>query len=181
MNFFCKFEPQIWLEIIISRDAESACFKGSRTSCREIIFGIFWPNFGRKRSHHVMDASCRLRALRGTFVLQNCLPKKYRPLGTSNATCLYVAELVQLLPCFLCGLLVLFQPLRWVTDMLCIAKESLRHLCKSWREGNEGKGVFPHGDRDSGGQISAAIHLWGRSGRGHCSKLSTNFRKISAT
>ena len=40
---FCKFEPQIWLEIITSRDAKSACFKGSRTSCREIIFGIFWP------------------------------------------------------------------------------------------------------------------------------------------
>ena len=56
---FCKFEPQIWLEIITSRDAKSACFKGSRTSCREIIFGIFWPNFGQKRSHHVMDASCR--------------------------------------------------------------------------------------------------------------------------
>ena len=49
---------QIWLEIITSRDAKSA-FKGSRTSCREIIFGIFWPNFGRKRSHHVTDASCR--------------------------------------------------------------------------------------------------------------------------
>ena len=42
---FCKFEPQIWLEIITSRDAKSACFKGSRTSCREIIFGIFWPKF----------------------------------------------------------------------------------------------------------------------------------------
>ena len=26
-----------------SRDAKTACFKGSRTSCREIIFGIFWP------------------------------------------------------------------------------------------------------------------------------------------
>ena len=59
VKMFCKFEPQIWLEIITSRDAEIACFKGSRTSCREIIFGIFWPNFGRKRSHHVMDASCR--------------------------------------------------------------------------------------------------------------------------
>ena len=56
---FCKFEPQIWLEILTSRDAKSACFKGSRTSTREIIFGIFWPNFGQKRSHHVMDASCR--------------------------------------------------------------------------------------------------------------------------
>ena len=61
---FCKFEPQIWLEIITSRDAKSACFKGSRTSCREIVLGIFWPNFGWKRSHHVMDASCRTRALR---------------------------------------------------------------------------------------------------------------------
>ena len=57
---FCDFEPQIWLEIIISRDARSACFKGSRTSCREMIFGIFWPIFGQKRSHHVMDASCRI-------------------------------------------------------------------------------------------------------------------------
>ena len=56
---FCKFEPQIWLEIITSRIAKSACFKGSRTSCREIIFGFFWPNFGQERSHHVMDASCR--------------------------------------------------------------------------------------------------------------------------
>ena len=57
-KLFCNFETQIWLEIITSRDAKSACFKGSRTSCREIIFGIFWPNFGQKRSHHVMDASC---------------------------------------------------------------------------------------------------------------------------
>ena len=56
---FCNFEPQTWLEIITSRDAKSACFKGSRTSCRETIFGIFGPNFGQKRSHHVMDASCR--------------------------------------------------------------------------------------------------------------------------
>ena len=29
---FCNFEPQIWPEIITSRDAESTCFKGSRTS-----------------------------------------------------------------------------------------------------------------------------------------------------
>ena len=40
---FCNFEPQIWPEIITSRDAESTCFKGSRTSCDVIIFGIFWP------------------------------------------------------------------------------------------------------------------------------------------
>ena len=55
----CNFEPQIWPEIITSRDAKSACFKGSRTSCDVIDFGFFWQNFGRKRSHHVMDASCR--------------------------------------------------------------------------------------------------------------------------
>ena len=42
---FCSFEPQIWLEIITSHDAKSACFKGSRTSCREINLGIFWPKF----------------------------------------------------------------------------------------------------------------------------------------
>ena len=48
----CNFEPQLWLEMITSRDAKSACFKGSRTSCREIIlafFGqIFWepPDVG---------------------------------------------------------------------------------------------------------------------------------------
>ena len=44
---FYQFEPQIWLEIITSLDAKSACFKASRTSCREIIFGVFlakiWP------------------------------------------------------------------------------------------------------------------------------------------
>ena len=60
VKHFCKFEPQIWLEICTSRDAKSACLKGSRTSCREIIFGIYWPNFGSKRSHHVMDVFCRI-------------------------------------------------------------------------------------------------------------------------
>ena len=53
----CNFEPQSWPEIITSRDAESACFKGSRTSCDVIHVGFFWPNFGLKKSHHVMDAS----------------------------------------------------------------------------------------------------------------------------
>ena len=33
------------LEIITSRDAKSACFKGSRTSCEEIFFGIFLAEF----------------------------------------------------------------------------------------------------------------------------------------
>ena len=38
---------QIWLEIITSRDAKSACFKGSQTSCTELISCVFfaeiWP------------------------------------------------------------------------------------------------------------------------------------------
>ena len=54
----CNFETLIWLEIITSRDAKSACFQGSRTSCREIMFGLFRANFGQKRSHHVMNVSC---------------------------------------------------------------------------------------------------------------------------
>ena len=43
----CNFETQIWLEIITSRDAKSACFKGFQTSCTEIVPGVFcakiWP------------------------------------------------------------------------------------------------------------------------------------------
>ena len=39
----CNFEPQIRPEIITSRDAESTCFKGSKTSCDVILFGSFWP------------------------------------------------------------------------------------------------------------------------------------------
>ena len=54
----CNFETQIWLEVITSCDAKSACFKGSQTSCTEINSGFFLPNFGRKRPHHVMDACC---------------------------------------------------------------------------------------------------------------------------
>ena len=60
---FPGFQPQVWPEIITSRDAESTCFKGSRTSCDVIIFRNVWPNFGRKRSHHVVDASCRFFGL----------------------------------------------------------------------------------------------------------------------
>ena len=36
------FEPQIWLEIITSRDAKSTCFQGSQTSCTEIISVFFF-------------------------------------------------------------------------------------------------------------------------------------------
>ena len=91
VKFFCKFEPQIWLEIITSRDAKSACFEGSKTSCREIIFGIFWPNFGRKRSHHVMDASCRLLSWRfprkkknSAFGRLSSLPPMPNPLNNAS-------------------------------------------------------------------------------------------------
>ena len=42
----CSFEPQIWPEIMTSRDAESTCFKGSMTSCDVINFGHL--NLGRK-------------------------------------------------------------------------------------------------------------------------------------
>ena len=61
------FEPQIWLEIITSRDAKSTCFKGSQTSCTEMISGVFWPKFGRKRPHHVMDAACKAIMLATRF------------------------------------------------------------------------------------------------------------------
>ena len=36
----CYFELQIWPEIITSRDAKSACFKGSRMSCDVINVGF---------------------------------------------------------------------------------------------------------------------------------------------
>ena len=38
----CNFEALIWLETITSRDAQSACFKGSRTSCDVINVGVFF-------------------------------------------------------------------------------------------------------------------------------------------
>ena len=79
---FPLFEPQIWPEIITSRDADGTCFKGSRTLCREIIFGIFGANFGQKRSHHVMDASCRVY-----FNFSATTPVVYKkppPMGPKN-------------------------------------------------------------------------------------------------
>ena len=41
MKTLRNFESQVWLEIITSRDAESACFKGSRTSCDVTIMAFF--------------------------------------------------------------------------------------------------------------------------------------------
>ena len=55
-----RIQAANWLEIITSRDARSACFQGSQTSCAEIISVVFLPKFGRKRSHHGMDAPCWL-------------------------------------------------------------------------------------------------------------------------
>ena len=52
----CNFEPQIWLEIITSRDAKRACFKGSRLLCN-MINVVFFGKVWQKRSHHAMDAS----------------------------------------------------------------------------------------------------------------------------
>ena len=63
----CNFEPQIWPDMITSRDAESTCFKGSRTSCDVINFGhLFWPNFGQKRSRD----GCFLLIRRAVFAVQ---------------------------------------------------------------------------------------------------------------
>ena len=39
----------------------------------------------------------------------------------------------------------------------------------------------PHLNHIQNNGRSSAIHLWGRSGRGHCRKISANFRKMSAT
>ena len=62
----CNFETQIWLEIITSRDAQSACFKGSRMSCTEIIFGIlggkFWPEKITSRDGCFLLIICVLRS-----------------------------------------------------------------------------------------------------------------------
>ena len=44
----CNFEPQTWAEIITSCDADSTCFKGSRTSCDVIFFGDFEQIFGHE-------------------------------------------------------------------------------------------------------------------------------------
>ena len=41
-----------WLEIITSRDAKSACFEGSQTSCTEII-SVFCQNFQGRANHEV--------------------------------------------------------------------------------------------------------------------------------
>ena len=46
-----------WLEILTSRDAKSTCFKAPGRHVQKSFLYIFWPKFGRKIPHHVMDAS----------------------------------------------------------------------------------------------------------------------------
>ena len=55
----CSFELLIWPEIITSRDAESTCFKAQGRHVMWWMLGNFWPNFGQKRSYHVMDVLSR--------------------------------------------------------------------------------------------------------------------------
>ena len=64
----CSFEPQIWPEILTSRDAESTCFKGSRTSCDVMILGIVGQIFGRKKKITPRDGCfLPIRVLCGDF------------------------------------------------------------------------------------------------------------------
>ena len=46
-----RFGPQIWPEIITSRDAESACFKGSRTSRDVVSFFAFFGQISAGKDH----------------------------------------------------------------------------------------------------------------------------------
>ena len=57
--------------------------KGSQTSCTELISCFFWPKFGRKRSHHVMDARCWLKpwAKQGKITLRIALGRNVRTIA----------------------------------------------------------------------------------------------------
>ena len=51
---FCNFSDlKIWLEVITSRDAKSACFKGSRISFSVIIFGHFFGQVLPQKDHNM--------------------------------------------------------------------------------------------------------------------------------
>ena len=54
----CNFEPKIWLKIITSRDAKSACLKTPKRHVCNNFWRFSRHSFGRKTSHHAMDASC---------------------------------------------------------------------------------------------------------------------------
>ena len=53
-----EFRAEFWLEIITSRDAKSACSRGSKASCLWQFLALFLGIFCRRTSHHVMEASC---------------------------------------------------------------------------------------------------------------------------
>ena len=75
MKTLCNFEPQIWPESITSCDAESAYFKGSRTSCDVInsdIFVKFWTFGEITFTLGAIRASRRLFRVFGEF--HNLLP-----------------------------------------------------------------------------------------------------------
>ena len=87
----CNFEPQIWPEMITLRDAESACFKGPRTSCDVIIFGVLGLNFGKSMSIGVLWAGLRA-AMWITYVggkFRYGLLEKSLNLKTGNAHSLF--------------------------------------------------------------------------------------------
>ena len=75
---------------------QSVCFKGSQTSCTEIICCVFLPRFGRKISHHVMDACCWVplhekRVRRTAKMKQDCAPLCAAPWRTLWAATVEVA------------------------------------------------------------------------------------------
>ena len=94
----CNFDPQILPEIITSRYAQSACFKGSRTSCDVIMSGVLGSLFGREMSRH-------LQILR-------TVPSKEMPWIQSQAllVALNAAEMPSSLTCA-SALLTQFEPL----------------------------------------------------------------------
>ena len=80
----CHFEPKFWLEIITSRDAKSACFERSKTSCLQ----QFLTFFGHKTSHHVMDASCWMFFFAFSGLLTWVKAHIFYPLFHFEAVCL---------------------------------------------------------------------------------------------
>ena len=66
---FLRFEAQIRLESITSRDAKSTCFKGSRTSCDVIILGRTPKGAysSRGRSRHLLETAFSEPLLRSLF------------------------------------------------------------------------------------------------------------------
>ena len=71
----CSFEPKIWLEIITSRDAKSACFKGSKTSCLKQFSALFSAIFDEGQITHLICARLKYDLydfFRGCFGPASC-------------------------------------------------------------------------------------------------------------